>query len=167
MPNFLHRTTKAYSPSVSYADLPEPIANYVEEPDLSAVTGQPNKYWIITGDVVTLMDAAARAAVDAAELTQQLVDERAIAVALVSASPSEAGVRERAMIELHNKRINYVINRLIELHDRVQAMLDSSGGVANMRSAGLAVSISPIATRPKPAAVTDYEDDISSGAQDT
>ena len=68
MPNFLHRTTMVYQPSVSYADLPEPIANYIEQPDLSATAGFDSKYWIITGDIVTLMDQAARDAVDAAAL---------------------------------------------------------------------------------------------------
>lgn len=66
MPNYLHRTTKAYQTSVSTIDLPEPVTNYIEDPDISAVTGQPNRYWIITGDVVTLMDAGAQAVVDAA-----------------------------------------------------------------------------------------------------
>ena len=68
MPNFLHRTTKVYGTSVSYADLAEPLANYIEAPDLSAVAGEPTKYWIITGDVITLMSQAEQDAVDAAEL---------------------------------------------------------------------------------------------------
>jgi hypothetical protein len=42
--------------------------NWIFKPDLSAVTGFPPKYWIIAGDVVTLMDSAARDAVDAALL---------------------------------------------------------------------------------------------------
>lgn len=68
MPNWLHRTSKRHIKSVASADLAEPVANYIEEPDLSAVAGQPVKYWIITGDVVSLADAAARAAIDQAEI---------------------------------------------------------------------------------------------------
>ncbi len=47
-----------------------PISNvdWIHAPDLSAVSGFATKYWIITGDVVTLMDPATRAVLDAAEL---------------------------------------------------------------------------------------------------
>ena len=65
MPNYLHRTTRQYLRSVSTPDLQEPVANYIQDPDVSAVIGFPNRYWIITGDVVTLMDQAARDVVDA------------------------------------------------------------------------------------------------------
>lgn len=74
MPLWLHRTDKILLPSVASADLPEPQANYIEEPDLSAVSGFTSKYWLITGDIVSLLDAAARAAVDAAELSAQRDD---------------------------------------------------------------------------------------------
>jgi len=69
MPAWLHRTDKELLTSVAAADLLEPIANYIEEPDLSVVTGQPVKYWLISGDIVSLADAATRAAIDAAELS--------------------------------------------------------------------------------------------------
>ena len=66
MPAWLHRTNKTVLRSVASADLPEAIANYIEEPDLSAVAGQPVKYWLITGDAVSLVDAATRSSIDAA-----------------------------------------------------------------------------------------------------
>jgi len=65
MPNYLHRTTKQYQTSVSPASLAEPVVNYIQDPDLSPVAGFPSIYWIITGDIVSLMDQAARDAVDA------------------------------------------------------------------------------------------------------
>ena len=65
MPNYLHRTTKQYRTSVSTIDLPEPIANYIQDPDISAVQGQPNRYWIITGDAVSLASAGQRTTIDA------------------------------------------------------------------------------------------------------
>lgn len=71
MPKWLHRTTKQYLKSIASADLPEAQANYIEEPDLSAVEGQPVKYWNISGDTVSLLDQASRDAVDAAELSAQ------------------------------------------------------------------------------------------------
>ena len=67
MPKWLHRTTKQLLISVPSGELPEPIGVYIEEPDLSAVTGFPNIYWTIVGDVVSLMSQAARDAVDVAD----------------------------------------------------------------------------------------------------
>ncbi len=66
MSNVLNRTTKAYIPSANTPDYP--VAEWIIDPDMTAVIGYPPQYWIITGDVVTLMDAAARAQVDAATL---------------------------------------------------------------------------------------------------
>jgi len=66
VPRWLHRTTKQQLNSVSSASLPEPEVNYIFEPDYSAVSGQPVRYWLITGDVVSLADQPARDAIDAA-----------------------------------------------------------------------------------------------------
>lgn len=71
MPNYLHRTTKQYLQSISPNDLPEPEANYIYMPDLSAVQGVPSKYWVITGDVVSEMTQPEKDAVDAALLDAQ------------------------------------------------------------------------------------------------
>jgi hypothetical protein len=66
MASVLHRTTKAF---VASANTPEyPVAEWIINPDMSAVVGFPNRYWIITGDVVTLMSQAERDAVDATML---------------------------------------------------------------------------------------------------
>jgi len=72
MPDWLHRTDRLLLRSVPRSKLPEPEANYIETPDLSAVAGFPSIYWIVTGDIVTLMDQAARDAVDAAALSDEL-----------------------------------------------------------------------------------------------
>jgi hypothetical protein len=72
MGNYVHRTTKQYFQSVSPNELLEPLANYIEDPDLSSVVGVPNIYWIITGDVITEMSQAEKDAVDA----QMLSDAR-------------------------------------------------------------------------------------------
>ena len=71
MGDFLHRATKQHLVSTSPNDLLEPIGNYIDMPDLSAVVGFPNIYWIITGDVISLMSQAERDAVDAAIETAQ------------------------------------------------------------------------------------------------
>ena len=69
MGDYLHRTTKRYFKSWSPNELAEPLANYIEDPDLSAVEGVPNIYWIITGDAVSEMSQGEKDAVDAAILT--------------------------------------------------------------------------------------------------
>ena len=64
MANVLNRTTKQFLPSANTPDYP--VADWIHNPDMSAVTGFDSRYWIITGDTVTLMDAASRAALDTA-----------------------------------------------------------------------------------------------------
>jgi len=70
MANVLNRSTKQFITSANTPDYP--VGEWIINPDMSAVVGEPSKYWIITGDNVTLMDQAARDAVDAAEETAQL-----------------------------------------------------------------------------------------------
>lgn len=77
MPNYLHRTTKRYLLSTSPADLVEPEVNYIMDPDLSAVRGQPNKYWTISGDAVLLKSKADRDQVDIDEAAAAIATDRA------------------------------------------------------------------------------------------
>jgi len=69
MGTYVHRTTKVYLQSVSPNDLPDPLENYIENPDLSSVIGVPSMYWTITGDVITEMSQGEKDAVDAALLS--------------------------------------------------------------------------------------------------
>ena len=66
MANVLNRTTKQFIPSANTTEYP--VEFWIIEPDMSAVVGFNSKYWVITGDVVSLMNQAQRDAVDAAEL---------------------------------------------------------------------------------------------------
>ena len=50
---------------------PTSNANWIHAPNLSAVAGFRNIYWIIIGDVISLMSPAERDAVDAAAETAQ------------------------------------------------------------------------------------------------
>ena len=68
---FLHRTTKQFLQSVPPDNLPEPLANYISDPDMSGVKGVPDQYWKITGDNVSEMNQSEKDAVDAALLTAQ------------------------------------------------------------------------------------------------
>jgi len=67
MANVLNRVTRRFIKSANTPDYP--VNEWIINPDMSAVINQPNRYWIITGDVVTLMDQAARDTVDANILT--------------------------------------------------------------------------------------------------
>ena len=78
MPTWVHRASKSLLTSTSPASLTEPQANYVGPgPDLSAVTGFANKYWVTLAfpdQTVTLADQATRDAIDAAELVSSRDD---------------------------------------------------------------------------------------------
>ncbi len=50
--------------------------DWIWNPDFSAVTGFSSKYWIIVGDVITLMDQAARDAVDAQRTADAMTADR-------------------------------------------------------------------------------------------
>lgn len=165
MATVLNRTTTELRQSVNTANFSD--TDWIINPDLSNVYGTPTKYWIITGDVVTLMTAPQMAVVDATEAAAEILSHREGA----STEPDEVddyeNVRVRGLIELLNKRDNYLTNRIIELQERVQAMLDSSGNLSNMKAAGSAINISATNTRGYQAAVTDYQEDINAGNQDT
>lgn len=75
MATVLHRTTKELRRSVNTPDFP--VGQWIINPNLSAVGSFPSKYWIITGDVVTLMNPPARNAVDAQEAADVLAEDRA------------------------------------------------------------------------------------------
>jgi hypothetical protein len=80
MANVLNRTAgvafpykKDYRTSVNEPDFPE--VDWIWDPDLSAVAGQPSIYWDITGDVVSLVDGATQASRDA-EIAAAAVQSR-------------------------------------------------------------------------------------------
>jgi len=71
MPNYLHRTTLQYLTSTSPNSLADALSSYVENPDMTPVSGVPNKYWLLTGDIVSEMEQADKDVVDAAEAQVQ------------------------------------------------------------------------------------------------
>lgn len=161
MSSVLNRTTKVYLTSVNTPDY-SPV-NWIVNPDMAAVQGEPAKYWIITGDVVSLANLATQAAIDAAVAAALTESFRAHAI---SRSSDAQGIDVRGFFEVTNKRDNYIINRLMELQTQLMAMLQSTGGVANMRVEGLAVSHSNTNTRTRAVAIADYEAIINAGEAD-
>lgn len=71
MPTYLHIPTKTLYPSVSEAEGYDGDADYLKNPDLSAVAGVPRRYWKINRGKVSEMTVAEKAAVDAADETEQ------------------------------------------------------------------------------------------------
>jgi len=63
MATVLNRISKQLIRSANTPDYPE--AAWIIEPDLSAVVGQPLKYWIITGDIISVMSQAEKNTIDA------------------------------------------------------------------------------------------------------
>ena len=76
------------------------------------------------------------------------------------------GWQTRAMIELLNKRDNYITNRILELQSALTAIKNSSGPADNIRDAVPASWLSTD-TRPRPEAITDYQTIINNGEVDT
>lgn len=159
----LNRTTKQYLRSANTPDYP--AADWIINPDISAVNGWPTKYWIITGDVITLMDQAARDAVDAAEAAAALADAKTEADAAPD-SKEALGVEFRALIAILNQRDNYLVNRISELQAALDTVRDTAGNAA-ARLDTLPASWLATNTRDRPDAVQAYRDEISSGGADS
>lgn len=166
MPLWVNRNTFRVLPSVAEADLPEPVGNYVREPDLSAVNGQPTIYWILTGDIFTLMNGAEQDVADAAQQDIVNVDNRAESIAALSDTLVANSWALRELIELFNKRDNYLTNRMIQVQEDMQAIRASNGPADNIRSAIRLVYL-PTNTRTRADAIQDYTDDVNAGGADT
>jgi len=68
MATALHRSTLELRHSVDPTELPGDPADWLVQPDLSALEGVPKRYWKLVGESVMEMTAEEKAAVDAAEL---------------------------------------------------------------------------------------------------
>ena len=70
MANVVHRTTKEYRRSVNTPDFDSGV--WIINPDMTALVGVPNKYWEISGDLVTEISQAAKDTLDAADLAAEV-----------------------------------------------------------------------------------------------
>lgn len=129
MANVLHRTTKVYLVSVNTPDYPE--ATWIINPDVTAVAGWPTRYWVITGDAVSLMSQAQRDAVDAALLDAA---RTATAAAFDDVEDIERAFALTALDEfnLHAARITAILNAV-----------DGAGSYGAMRAAIAAIQDVP------------------------
>ncbi len=110
-----------------------------------------------------------QAAIDAVTQTQvddqELVTFRELAKLAPDRLGSHLGVQARALIDLLNKRDNFLTNRIIELQDALAAMKASTGAVGNLRDA-IPASFMATNTRPRADAIQDYKDNIDTGDAD-
>lgn len=132
MASVLHRTTKQYLASANTPDYP--VQDWIINPDLSAVDGWAQKYWIITGDLVSLADANARAAIDAAEteaqrdaITAQLDQTEDVLRAFMLVTLDE--------LNAHAAKINSILTAI-----------DGASSLANLKTAVAAIADYPTRT---------------------
>jgi hypothetical protein len=109
MANVLNRTTKQFLTS---ANTPEyPVEQWIHNPDMSEVVGYPSKYWVITGDVVTLMSKAERDAVDANELDANR-DATATRMDNVEDIIRALALTTMDDLNLHSERMNAILDAI-------------------------------------------------------
>jgi hypothetical protein len=129
MSTVLNRTTRQLIVSANTPDYP--LAQWIIEPNLSAVVGFGSKYWVITGDAVTLMSQAQRDAVDAADLA-------AARDAVVSALDA-AEVIDRAVLLVILDELNAHALKINALLDAI----DAAASLAALKTAVGAISDYP------------------------
>lgn len=128
----LNRTTKQHLTSVNTPDYP--TSEWIIDPDLSAVVGWPVKYWIITGDNVTLADAPTRDAIDAAILAAERDD---------TADYIDTAERyERAFALVVLDEFNRQANRFNALLDAI----DAATSLANLKATVGGINNLPVST---------------------
>ena len=125
----LHRITKTYLRSVNEPLYPQ--AEWIWGPDLSAVVGFGSRYWIITGDVVTLMSPAERAAADAADLQAN----RDVAAAAIAQTENVL----RAFMLVAMDEFNAHASKIKEILDSI----DAATSLANLQTRIAAVADYP------------------------
>lgn len=129
MVDVVHRTTREHRRSVN--DPEYPAQDWIHNPDLSAVIGFDSKYWLIAGDVISLMAPAQRQAVDDAELAAK---RDSIADTIQTDQQYERAFAEVLLDELnaHATRMNAIMGTF-----------DANTTFATVRTAMLAIADYP------------------------
>jgi hypothetical protein len=125
----LNRTTKQYLASANTPDYP--VEEWIINPDMSAVVGSQTVYWVITGDVVSLMSQAERDAVDAVAV------QSARDAAIAQLQQAEDVLRAFMLIVLDDR--NLLAARLSSLLDAI----DGAGSFAALKNAAALIANPP------------------------
>lgn len=128
MASVLNRATKAYLASVNTPDFP--VIDWIINPDISAVAGQPSRYWNIVGDVVSLMSQSERNAVDTALLA---TGRDAVVSALTNAEDLQRAFMLLVMDELNSRTTK--MNALLTAIDNagtLAALKTTVAGIADL-----------------------------------
>ncbi len=109
MASVLNRATKEFRKSVNTPDFN--VAEWIINPDLTDVAGSPRRYWKITGDIVTPVDASERITIDAAILADRVVSEKAEAKTQFAVSRRLKALAELLVVEFnnHTQRTNAIL----------------------------------------------------------
>lgn len=99
MASVLNRTTKEFLRSVNTPEYD--VAEWIINPDLSALAGVPIKYWKISGDAVTEMTQAEKDAVDAAEQSARVAAIKAALKARFDEESDNTKALGLLMLELY------------------------------------------------------------------
>lgn len=120
-----NRTTGQFIPSAHTPDFD--VADWVLNPDLTAVVGQPLKYWFITGGVnpegqeeLGIVDAATQTAIDDAIAATKLASEK-------DAAKTNIDVERvvRALVDMLPGEFN-ILRTLHSLPDRTAAQVNAA-----------------------------------------
>lgn len=118
MSDVLNRTDGRFLQSVNTPDFD--VADWIINPDLSAVAGQPVRYWLIAGDVVSLASAGEQITIDS---------DLAAAKDLSSKNSAKNSVDVervvRALVELLPSEFN-ILRALHALPDRTAAQVNAA-----------------------------------------
>ncbi len=105
MADVLNRTTLQFIKSVNTPDFP--VGQYVINPNFTPVTGIPDKYWNLTGDILSEKSPAEKAVVDQAELDVHNAEVKAIITArLGDPIPPLQGIANSVTVQGLNITVN-------------------------------------------------------------
>ena len=158
MANVLNRTTKQYIASANTPDYP--VADWIHDPELSAVIGWDSKYWIITGDVVTLMDQTQRDTVDANEATVFADAESSSADTNCGGSNDQNWQGFREVIASLTRTHNKLARRIREVERALEDIRSTTGAADSIRAAIPLPSDAVISEGSAPATFTNLVDRI-------
>ena len=107
MSNVLNRINKKFLQSVNTPEYSG--VDWIINPDLSGVEGFDSKYWVITGDVITLMEKSARDSIDV-QITSNQRDY--IASRLDAIQDADVEFYKLLIVELNRKsdKINDILS---------------------------------------------------------